>query len=70
MQPLTLKVKKVWCIMYKANCQLQSHLGLQIILLLMSYLDKVNLQSNIKMKFSSRVNIMAHLLEVTLVNTC
>ena len=55
--------------MYKAYCHLQRHLGLKIIVLLMPYLDNVNIQSNIKMKFSSRVNILAHLLEVILVNT-
>ena len=69
MEPPTLKGKKVWYITYKANCQLQRHIGLQITVLLMSYLDNIYLQSNNEMKFRSRVIILAHLLEVTLVNT-
>jgi hypothetical protein len=52
--------------MYKAYCQLQRHLDLQTTVLLMPYLDNVNLQSNIKMKFSSRVNILVHLLKAIL----
>jgi hypothetical protein len=54
--------------MYKAYYQLQRHLGLQITVLLMPHLDNINLQSNNEMKFRSRVIILAHLLEVTLLN--